>query len=217
MAALKKCIITPFFGELPEWFNKFNDNFGATLHKQGYKWLFTQDLDDFNRRCEEKLGFKSPIIPGSGKLWDYRCCLGLLYEEELKGYDFWATMDFDMVFGNVDRWFSDFDLKDLDVWSNHQYYVNGCWTLYRNSKEVNELFKKFPAWKGILQMPKATGWVEQEYSRTLENSGLRYKYSFNQGWPYTTTPNLRFENGELYQDGEPIAMFHFRRSKFWPL
>lgn len=217
MPSLKKLIITPFFGPLPEWFDKFKENFNQTLAKQGYDWLMTQDLDDFNRRCEQKLGFRSPIVPGSGKLWDYRCALGLLYEAELKGYDFWVTMDFDMVFGNVERWFDDNTLRTLDVWSNHNTYVCGFWTMYRNSVTVNTLFKESPIWKPALQTPKPNGWVECEYSHALENSGLRYKYSFNQGWPFTLTPNLKFENGKLYQDGEEISMFHFRRSKRWPI
>lgn len=214
---LKKLIITPFFGDLPPWFEKFKENFNQTLAKQGYGWLLTQDLDDFNRRCKQKLGFRSPIIPGTGKLWDYRCTLGLLYEAELEGYDYWATMDFDMVFGRVDQWFPDHILKDLHVWSNHHSYVCGCWTLYRNCQEVNDLFRGFHDWENILRSPVVTGWVEHQYSRFLEVSFLNYKYSFHQGWPYTTEPNMRFQLGRLFQDGEEIPMFHFRRSKRYPV
>jgi len=217
MKQLNKIIITPFFGELPPWFDKFKENVRQTLLAQGYVWFYPNDLNEFNDKCVQKLGFKSPIVPGEGKLWDYRPALGLIYEDSIKEYDYWLTMDFDMCFGNVGRWFPDNELEWLSVWSNHHAYVNGCWTYYKNSKEVNELFMQFPDWKEILLYPKPTGWAEMEYSRLLENSGLNYKYSFHQGWPYTTTPNLRFENGELYQDGEPIAMFHFRRSKIWPL
>lgn len=218
MAPLRKLIITPFFGTLPPWFDKFRENFDNTLGRQGYDWLRTDDLEDFNDRCERKLGFRSPIIPGTGKLWDYRCALGLLYEEELKGYDYWVTMDYDMVFGNVNAWFSDLLLKELDVWSNHHSYVCGCWTLYRNCEEVNELFKQHPEWRSLLRFQGISGWVETDYSIILEKrSRLRYKYSFYQGWPYTETPNLWFTDGKLYQDGEEIPMFHFRRSKSWPL
>jgi hypothetical protein len=217
MAPLKKLIITPFFGPLPPWFEEFRWNVNNTLLRQGYDWLRIHDLDDFNRRCEEKLGFKSPIVSGQGKLWDYRCALGLLYEEELKEYDYWATMDYDVVFGNVNEWFNDAALRELDVWSNHHSYVCGFWSLYRNSKEVNELFMQHPDWKDILQSPQVTGWVETEFSRLLERSRLRYKYSFKQGWPFTPNPSLHFEYGRLYQDGEEIAMFHFRRSKRWPI
>lgn len=210
-------MITPYFGELPSWFGLFKENFEQTLGKQGYSWLFTTDLKDFDNRCLKKLGFISPIEPGNGKVWDYRGCLGLLYEEEIKDFDFWGTMDFDMCFGDVNKWFPDDELKGLDIWSNHHCYVNGCFSLYKNSPEVNNLFRLFPIWDRVLQNPRALGWIEKEYSQCLEKSGLLYRYSFFQGWPYTTTPNLRFNSGLLFQDGEEIAMFHFRRSKRWPL
>lgn len=207
---LKKIGITPYFGEFPEWMSKFNP-------PDGYAWLLDTDLAKFRKRVKEKLGIEYPGIYGNPKVWDYRCALGLLYEEEIKKFDYWAHWDFDMVFGDVNKWFPDDELKLLDVWSNHDTYVNGCFSLYRNVDRVNNLFKKCPEWKTIMQDEVPTGWVEQEYSRCLETSGLSYRYSFFQGWPYTSTPNLKKVNGKLYQDGQEIAMFHFRRSKKWPL
>jgi len=71
--------------------------------------------------------------------------------------------------------------------------------------------------------PVPNGWIETDYSRTLELSGLRYKYDLSiQGNPFTETPSLKKENGKLYQqmsyeDWQEIGLFHFRRSKRWPL
>lgn len=216
MRPLRKLMITPFYGDLPPWFDKFVSNFEATLAKQGYDWLRTHDLDDFNKRCINTFDFQSPIISGSPKVWDYRCALGLLYADYLEGYDYWGHMDFDMVFGEVSAWFPDEEIKKVELWSNHHSYVNGCFSLYRNSTKVNCLFKKIPNWERILQSPVTTGWVEKEYSQQVQRD-LNYRYSFHQGWPYTTEPNLYFRDGRLYQDGEQIAMFHFRRSKRFPL
>lgn len=210
MPGLKKVMITPYFGDKPEWFDKFEP-------PKGYRWMLDTDLEKFKKRVKDKLGIEYPGEYGSPKVWDYRCALGLLYEEEIKGFDYWGHMDFDVVFGDVDKWMPDDKLDWLSVWSNHHSYVNGCWTLYRNSPEVNNLFMKYPGWKEKMIHPEPNGWVEQEYSRLLENSGLRYEYTFFQGWPYTTNPNLsKTPDGKLYQDGEEIMMFHFRRSKRWP-
>lgn len=210
MAGLRKIMITPFFGELPEWKDKF-------LPPAGYDWLLDQDINSFRLRVQRILGFDYPGLPGTGKVWDYRCALGLLYAEEIKGYDYWGHMDFDMVFGDVNKWFTDELLGQVDVWSNHHSYVNGCFSLYSNIPRVNNLFKEVEGWEDILKDTRSTGWVEMQYSRHLEKAMLPYRYSFFQGWPYTVTPNLKLENGKLYQDGEEIAMFHFRRSKKWPL
>ena len=74
-----------------------------------------------------------------------------------------------------------------------------------------------------MTIPEPTGWIERPFSRTLEESGLRYKYTFWQGNPYDVSPWLKFKNGKLYQDikkdgnWEEIMTFHFKRSKKWPL
>ena len=216
MANIKKIFITPFFGDFPEWMDKYKAHFEEVLRPKGYDWLLDTDFEGFKKRVKDKLGIDYPGLPGTGKVWDYRGVLGFLYEEEIQEYDFWGHTDFDCVYGDVTKWVSDEFLLSLDVHSNHGTYVNGCWSLYRNTKEVNELFK-VPNWQEYLILPSANGWVEGAYSRALESSGLRYKYTFWQGNPYTTEPNLKFENGKLYQDGEEIMMFHFRRSKRWPI
>ena len=207
---IKKLLIMPYFGDLPEWYDKYTP-------PEGYDFLLDQDLEGFKKRVKDVLGIECSIISGTGKIWDFRCALGLLYAKELEGYDFWGHTDFDCVYGDTSKWVTDEFLNELDVHSNHNTYVNGCWTLYRNIPEVNELFKKSPNWKSYMQGTEPNGWVEGEYSRTLENSGLRYKYTFWQGNPYDSNPKLEKKDGKLYQDGEEIMMFHFRRSKKWPL
>lgn len=200
----------PYFGAFPEWYDKYEV-------PKCYDMLIDTDLDGFKKRVKDKLGIEYTGLEGTGKVWDLRCALGLLYEDEIKNYDFWGHTDFDCVYGDVDKWVSDEFLAGLDLHSNHHSYVNGCWSLYRNCPEVNNLFKQYPQWKEKMMYPEANGWVEEEYSRTLEGSSLRYEYTFWQGNPYTTEPNLKKKGGKLYQDGQEIMMFHFRRSKKFPL
>lgn len=200
----------PFFGPLPEWWGKFEI-------PKGYNFILDDDLEGFKQRVKAKLGIDYPGTSGSGKVWDYRCALGLLYEDEIKKYDYWGHTDPDCVFGDVDKWVTDEFLSSVTVHSNHHSYVNGCWSLYRNAKPINRLFQDYPFWAEKMVHPEPNGWVENEFSRTLEESGFKYAYTFWQGWPYTTIPNLTKQDGKLYQDGEEIMMFHFRRSKKWPL
>lgn len=207
---LRKLILTPFFGDLPPWFDKFEV-------PKGYDWIMDRDLEKFKVRVRDKLGIEYPGIYGSPKVWDYRCTLGVLYEEEIKGYDFFGHCDLDMVFGRVDKWFPDEQLNELDIWSNHDTYICGPWTLYRNTEQVCNLFRQQQDWELILSYPESTAWVENGYSRLVEQSGLRYKYSFMQGDPYHPPFNLIKVAGKLFQDGEEIAMLHFRRDKHWPL
>lgn len=200
----------PYFGDLPEWYDKYEV-------PKGYHMFLDTDLESFKARVKRVLGIDYPGLPGTGKVWDYRPALGLLYAEEIQEYDFWGHTDFDCVYGEVDFWVTDTLLSNNYIHSNHSTYVNGCWTLYRNCKEVNELFMQYPDWKEKLIHPEPNGWVEKEYSRTLEKSGIPYVYTFWQGNPYTDKPNLKKFGNKLYQDGEEVMMFHFRRSKKWPL
>lgn len=207
-------MLCPYFGAFPEWMDKYEK-------PEGYDILIDTDLEGFKKRVRDKLGMEYPGLPGTGKVWDYRGALGLLYEKEIEGYDFWGHTDFDCVYGDVNKWVTDEFLSNLDVHSNHATYVNGCWSLYRNTQKVNELFKTVPNWQSYMDKPDTNGWVEGPFSKALESSGLRYQYTFWQGNPYTTTPNLRKENGKLYQEIDgvwtEIMQFHFRRSKKWPL
>lgn len=199
----------PYFGKMPEWFHKYEK-------PKGYDFILDVDLESFKKRVKDKLGIDYPGVYGSGKLHDYRGALGLLYEEEIKGHDFWVTTDFDMVYGDVDKWFTDELLDQYDIISNHDTYVSGPWSMYRNIPLVNELFKK-GEWKENMSSPESTGWIESGYSRVVENSGLRWKYMSEQGDPYHPPFNLKKVNGKLYQDGVEIPMLHFRRLKTWPL
>lgn len=217
MAPLRKILICPYFGPFPEWMSKFE-------WPKGYHMIIDTDLEGFKLRVKEKLGIDYPGVYGGSKVWDYRCALGLLYEDEIKDYDFWGHCDFDVVFGDMDKFVPDSVLNELDVYSGHDQYVCGCFSLYRNSPEVNNLFKKFDGWEVILKSPEAIGWVETDYSRLLENSGLRYKYEFKQGDPWVTKPTLKKEGNKLTQHGPQfvkdiceVAFFHFRHSKRWPL
>jgi len=215
--SLKRVLICPFFGPLPEWFNKFEC-------PKGYHIIIDTDIEDFKLRVKQKLGIDYPGVYGGSKVWDYRCALGLLYEDEIKDYNFWGHCDFDVVFGDVDKFCPDSLLSQLDVYSSHNEYVCGCFSLYRNSPEVNNLFKQYPEWKEKMIHPEPNGWVEQEYSRTLEQSGLRYMYDLSpQGNPFTSEPILEKRGNDLFQNVEgvwrEVGMFHFRRSKHkgWPL
>jgi hypothetical protein len=212
----KKVFVTPYFGEFPQWFEKYKLHFEQQLRPKGYDWLLDTDLEGFKKRVKDKIGIEYLGLPGGGKVWDFRGSLGLLYEDEIKGYDFWGHTDFDCVYGEVDKWVTDEFLSELDVHSNHGEYVNGPWSLYRNNTVVNTLFFRSD-WRKYMTIPEPTGWIEKPYSRTLEESGLRYKYTFWQGNPYTEWPNLKLVDGKLYQDGEEIMTFHFKRSKRWPI
>lgn len=210
-SSFRKLMICPYFGPFPEWMNKYEK-------PEGYDIIIDTDVEGFKKRVKDKLGIDYPGLPGTGKVWDYRCALGYLYQEELEIYDFWGHTDFDCVYGDVNKWVTDDFLNSLDIHSNDTAYINGPWTLYRNNPKVNQLFKTVENWQEYIKHKEPNGWVEGVFSRAVENSGLRVKYTAWEGNPRTTKPNLiKDKEGRLFQDGTEIMMFHFRHSKVWPL
>lgn len=220
MAHLRKLLICPWFGDLPEWFDKYRNNVKETLEKDGYTLLVDTDLAGFKDRVRDKLDIDCPIKPGTGKVHDYRASFGVLYEEEAKGYDFWGHTDFDCIYGNIGKWITDEFLNDLDIHSNHTDYLCGPWSLYRNNEYINNLFKKYPRWKDRLTEEKASGWLEFQdgFTGVLDaehNKGnIRRVYTFWQGDP-DRAQDIRYADGSLFEVDKEIMMFHFRRTKQW--
>lgn len=210
MSFPSRLLICPFFGELPSFYPQWRSSV-KTLEVYGYDVLVTQDLDDFNSRCERVLGFKSPIVPGTGKLWDFRCALGELYADEIANYDFWGHTDFDVVYGRVDR----FVPKGFDIYSDEDDYIGGHWTLYKNTPVVNSFFRECPSWVENMKNTNPTGWVEFEFSK-LAKQLLFVSLSKHQA---TRDNNglVLMGDGTLLQHGREVMLAHFKDQKRWPL
>lgn len=210
-------MITPWFGPAPPWMNKYWD-LAYSLSAHGYVWLLETNIEQFKQRVWKTLGIPdAPIVFGQAKVHDYRPVFGALYEEEIKDYDFWGFTDFDCVYGRVERWDTDEFLSDLDVHSDHDSYLCGPWSLLRSTPEVANLFREDPYWKDNLKNPVVTGWGEQSFSRILEQSGLRYKYTAWHGNDRVCPPEqVRMDGRSLLAGGIEIPMYHFRRTKRWP-
>jgi Family of unknown function (DUF6625) len=215
LSDIRKLMICPWFGPLPNWMIHWANNV-SRLGPLGYDFLVYQDLPDFKRRVEERLEIECPIEPGTGKIHDYRCAFGVLFADEIKGYDFWGHTDFDCLYGRVDKWVTDDFLGDLDIHSNHATYVCGPWTLYRNSSVVNEFFKTCEIWDAMLTAEQTTGWVETEFSRALDIADAQGEifrvYTMWQTKDLNRFTTLRWgADGALYEGDEEIFMAHFRR------
>ena len=74
------------------------------------------------------------------KICDFRPAFGVVFEDYLKGYDFWAHADADVIFGNIRKFVTPVLLEKYDIISMRHDYILGCFTLFRNCTKVNLLY-----------------------------------------------------------------------------
>lgn len=204
---MRKIFLLPYFGKYPDWLDKWV----ANMELLDYDYKIFSNLKLFKQRVEDILGIKCNIKEGTGKVWDYRCALGLLYQDEIKDYDLWGHTDFDCVYGDVDKYMP----NEFDIWSNHYDYIMGAWSLYKNNDQINNLFKLSPNWKNILESNDIYGWVEREYTQ-IANKNAKVVYTFYQTKNLNDFSTLSFKDNKLYEGNEEIMMAHFRRTKQYP-
>jgi hypothetical protein len=70
------------------------------------------------------------------KLCDFKCAYGVIFQEELRGYDVWGHCDPDIVFGQIRRIVTDDVLDFYD-----KILMDAFMAFYRNSPNANNFFR----------------------------------------------------------------------------
>ncbi len=218
-SSLRKLLICPYFGELPEWFELWLSNV-VRLEADGYDLYLQTSEHEFAERVGEVLDVEYPRGDGY-KVCDYRCAFGELYADELADYDYWGHTDLDCVYGRVGYFLPDEYLSKWDIFSNHATYVSGPWSLYRNTPKINGLYRWVADWQGYLENPATTGWVETAYSKVVdiahEAGDLRREYVSWQTHDLNDFSTVHFDkDGRLLEGRGEIMVAHFRRTKVYP-
>lgn len=173
----KIAMIIPYFGKFPEWIEMY-------LYSCSY-----QKMIDFHyyTDCElpekiyvntifHKITFKDycqmvssrlsiDFYPNEAyKLTDLKPFYGYIHQDLLKGYEFWAFGDIDIVFGDLSPLVNERNLKKYDLLTTHSYHIAGHFTICRNIKRYNELCFKYLYWKEMLIDIKHYGFDESYWS-----------------------------------------------------
>lgn len=217
---IRKLLICPYFGDLPSWYDHWLSN-TEHLRELGYDFLFDRNEDEFRQRVRRILDIECPPMWGTGNVWDFRPAFGLLYKKELEGFDFWGHTDFDCVYGRVDQWVTDGFLQDLDMHSDCADYVNGPWSLYRNTPQMRDLFAQEPLWQVFMEDPEPNGWAEREFSELIrfahdEGDLVKAWTQWQIFEPHDLAELWLASEGRLTLRGEEVFMAHFRRTKVFP-
>ena len=170
----KICIVIPYFGKWPEWINYF---LLSCKYNQTVDWQFFTDcglpdvvsnnlifhqmkLSEFNNLASTQLGFEL-FIQNPYKICDLKPAYGIIFQEYLKGYDFWGYGDIDLIYGNVRSFITNILLDKYDIISNHHEFVAGHFCLMRNSQKINQLYMRGGYYKKAFLQSKYVGFDEQ--------------------------------------------------------
>lgn len=159
----KIAIILPYFGKFPQWFSLFIE--GCKYNDFIDFWIYTDnDYDEcvcknvffrhmsFDEYCR-KVGraLEIDFHPQSPyKLCGVRPFIGIVFEEELHGYDFWGFCDLDLVFGDLKMFFSPANLNKYDILSTEGDRIAGPLCIIKNNEEYRNKAFLIKHWQEML-------------------------------------------------------------------
>ena len=192
-------------------------------------------LDEIRSMASKKLGveisLKTPY-----KLCDYRPMYGLIFEDYLRGYDYWGHCDMDMIFGNISQFLRKYELEKYD-----KFLDLGHLSLYRNTPENNSRFKLsggkytweqvvtedrnhwFDEWVGIDQKFKDHNipLFDRRIFSDIAEIYKRFKNAYNDPQNYKYQLFYWHEGGTYYQywngnklEKLEVIYIHFKRRGF---
>lgn len=144
----KIVLIVPYFGKFPNYFQLFLNS--CKENRDICDWIiYTDDHSKYVipdnvafKYCEfsdiQKM-IKNTILTEASistpyKLCDYKPAYGMIFEDEIKQYDFWGHCDVDVIFGKLSHFINN------DVLKNDKIFRLGHLCFYKNNAENNRRF-----------------------------------------------------------------------------
>lgn len=143
------CLIIPYFGKFPNYFNLFLQSCAAN---PTINWMiFTDNEENYDypdnvKRIEMSFSQMKVLVQSKFdfcialdnpyKICDFRPAYGVIFSEFLTGYGFWGYCDIDLLFGDISKFISPEMLHQYD-----KIGIMGHLSIYKNTDEINHLFK----------------------------------------------------------------------------
>lgn len=142
------CIIGIYIGKLPKYFDlwlkscAYNPKIDFLLFTDGdiksvppnvFHYKIT--LKDIKAKAEKVLGF-NVSLERPYKICDYRPLYGLIFKKYLNGYEYWGHCDFDLIFGDLYKYFEEHHFYEYD-----KFLALGHLSLYKNDEKMNNCFR----------------------------------------------------------------------------
>lgn len=145
---LKIVIIGFYYGKFPEWMQYW---LRSCADNPSIDFLIVTDIEldnipsnvrilnlslsDVKRIFKKKLNI-NVSLERAYKLCDYKPLYGVLLKEYIDGYDYWGHCDFDLIWGNIRKFVTEYHLEQYD-----KFLPLGHLSLYQNNDKVNNYYK----------------------------------------------------------------------------
>lgn len=145
---IRICIINVYFGTFPNYFPLWLKSAEKNTNIDFFIFsdtncenlppnvrIICSSLADIKQRAENALGFEV-MLDTPYKCCDYKAIYGLLFKDELQGYDYWGHCDLDLIWGDLEKCFIENEITRYD-----RFFFLGHLSLYRNNDTVNNYIK----------------------------------------------------------------------------
>ncbi len=182
-------LICVYLGKPPRW----TDAYLKSCEKNpGVNWLLLVDWEHLpetppNVRIKRvtKESIEMLIMEKTGirvtihrpyKICDYKLLYGNIFDEEIRGYDFWGFTDLDIIYGNIRNFITDEMLQKYDIITGCKYHTVGHFTIIRNGKRFNDIYKKNSYYKEIIQDEHNMAFDELGLTEILKRKALKKRF-----------------------------------------
>ncbi len=229
MAELSICIMSVYFGKLPEYFPiwlescKKNPTIDfIVVTDQGVNWCIPNvkfvrsSLEKVKKQVSSAMGFEV-TLDTPFKLCDYKPAYGVIFQDLLKRYDYWGHCDIDLIWGDLRSFFNQYHLEEYD-----KFLPLGHLSLYRNTHENNRRFmdpvEGLSDYKKIFQSHENYLFDELALIRIYNNYTFFDKIIFADIWPskkrYTMCTQLSYYPSIYKEFAERCNPVNFKNQIF---
>ncbi len=179
-------IIMPYFGKFPAWSDVY---FYSASMNPSYKFIFYTDcnytnyvgisnvefkmisFESYLELARKKTGEDIKAI-NSYKLCDLRPMFGVIHEEDIIDTRFFGWSDMDVIYGDINKFYTRQLLEKFDVFSTHEHRLSGHFALLKNNNKYKYLYKNIYNLKPSLKNPHFVGLDEHGITNALLMSKL---------------------------------------------
>jgi hypothetical protein len=174
----------PYFGKWPIWFEahllsiaknptinwliitdcKLPDNYPENI-----KFVNT-NLQELNKKVNAVVEVNVPLTPR--KFCDLKPAYGSIFKEYIENYDFWGFCDMDIIWGDIRKFITNDVLENYDIISSRKYEISGHFNLFKNTYQINNLYKLVPSYKKLFSLEKGVFFDEHHFSKYIQNNNV---------------------------------------------